>query len=143
MTKDNQTSASPVALITGGSSGLGSAMAKLLSQQGYEIILIARNKKKLDQAVNAIQKISATTVVGISCDVSDEESLKNVAVYLQQKNKKINLLILSAGVLYVNALKDSDTKQLKEVIDVDLWGAILSTKIFLPYLANKAHILFI
>lgn len=131
-----------LALITGGSSGLGFAMAKQLAQEGYNLILLARNKDKLDCAVSDLQK-SSSSVIGFQADITDQASLNVVADYLQKHNTKINFLILNAGIVLVNAVRDASSDDLKQVIDNDLYGSILSSKIFLPALDEKARVLFI
>ena len=70
-----------VALITGGSSGLGFSIAKRLANSGYTLILIARNKKKLLDAASKIKRSSVAQVIYFSADVSDETAMQVVADY--------------------------------------------------------------
>jgi len=81
-----------VALITGGSSGLGYALAELLGKQGYKIIVLARNLEKINKAVADLsaQNISAK---GISCDTTDENGLKNAFSKIQNEETHNDYLV--------------------------------------------------
>ena len=64
-----------VALITGGSSGLGYALAELLGKEGYSIVILARNQEKINKSVAALSAMNITAK-GYSCDITDEGGLK-------------------------------------------------------------------
>lgn len=132
----------PIAVITGGSSGLGLAIAKQLAESGYELILIARNKEKLQLITEEFQKKSIS-VSGFDADITDEVALNVVTKFLEKNQKKINFLVLNAGVAHTSAVKDDDIIKMKNEININLWGTILSTKIFLPLMADHSRMLFI
>ena len=132
-----------IALITGGSSGLGLAMAEYLADDGYTPILLARNQDKIDSALASIHE-KGHKAFGFSCDVTDTDALHNTAKTIQARLQKIDFLILNAGVVHTNLMDDFDNlEDLESDINIDLWGTILPTKIFLPHLATNAKILFI
>ena len=78
------------AIITGASSGIGKDMAKILSQKGYELVLVARDEEKLNQVK---EELCNTKIQTISMDLSEEENCKQL--YEQVKN--IDILINNAG----------------------------------------------
>lgn len=86
---------------------------------------------------------SSNSVIGFQADITDQVSLNVVADYLQKHNRKINFLILNAGMVLVNTVRDASIDDLKHIIHNDLYGSILSSKIFLPALGEKARVLFI
>ncbi len=134
---------SKTALITGGSSGLGLETAKELGRLGYICIIIGRNKEKLDKAVNEIKK-EGCEVAGFKCDTTDESGLKSVYKEIEENFKKIDFLILNAGVVTCKLLSDfKDTKELKHDLEINLWGTILSAYTFLPLLDACSRILMI
>lgn len=134
---------SKTALITGGSSGLGLAMARELGKKGYSLILIARNEQKLECAVQELKSSSYATI-GYSCDITDNKQLQEVLNQLKQESVNIDLLILNAGVVTCKLLSDFSTPQeLKHDLEINLWGTILSTYIFLPITAKGGRILMI
>ncbi len=131
------------ALITGGSSGLGFAFAKNLAEKGYVPILIARRKNKLDEAVDNIKK-TGFDVYGFQGDISSQEDLTSISEIIKGQFGKIEFLVLNAGVVNVSLLADyDDYEKMKEDIEIDLWGTILSTRIFMPLLTSGSKILMI
>lgn len=131
------------ALITGGSSGLGFAFAKNLAEKGYVPILIARRKNKLDEAVDNIKKMGFD-VYGFQGDITSQEDLTNIFESIKGQFGKIEFLVLNAGVVSVGLLADyDDYEKMKEDIEIDLWGTILSTRIFMTLLTPGSKILMI
>lgn len=125
------------ALITGGSSGIGFSFAKELIKKNYEIILVARNEKKLKKAVQTLGKKASYIVA----DLSKIENCKNV--YTQVKEEDIHILINSAGFgLHGKFLEDDLDKQL-EMIDLNIKATQILTKLFLKDMMkkNKGYIL--
>ncbi|MFC7780317.1 SDR family NAD(P)-dependent oxidoreductase [Legionella taurinensis] len=135
----------PLALITGGSSGLGLQFAKNLAQAGYSILIIARDTKKLGAAVEAIKATGSLDVIGFTADISDYESFKPVIHHLKTHRLTLDFLIINAGIAYVSTLQESDINKLREVLNINLLGSMLSTKVFLDHMTRnkKAKILFI
>lgn len=133
----------PIALITGGSSGLGFALAKELGIKGYSLLIIARDQQKIDGAVNELHD-QGLNAEGYSCDITNEDQLVDLRNKLKSKQIKIDFLILNAGVVSCKLLKDyPNAKELKQDLEVDLWGTILSTYIFLPIVKDNCRILMI
>lgn len=113
------------ALITGGSSGIGKSIAKELHKQGHEIILVARDKKKLEEAKKEIGK----NVEIISTDISDMNNCKKL--YNDLKDKNIDILINSAGFgLHGKFIQDGVDKQL-DMIDLNIKATQILTRLFL------------
>lgn len=118
-------------------------MANSLGAQGYALILSARNKDRLDQAVKKISE-RGYSAVGYPCDITDEERLKEIFNDVRQRFGRIDFLILNAGIVNCKLLSDfAHIAELKKDLDVDLWGTILSTYVFLPLLVEGSKILMI
>jgi short-subunit dehydrogenase len=132
-----------VALITGGSSGLGYALAELLGKQDYSVIILARNQDKITNAVSKLIALNITAK-GISCDITDESGLKKAFDQVKAEYGKIDYLVLNAGVVTTKLLSDyQDTSELKKDLEIDLFGTILSAHRFLPLLQTGSKILMI
>lgn len=86
-------------LITGGSAGIGFAIARLFSEQGNHVIITGRNKERLQQAEAQLQHVTA-----IQSDVSKEEDLNALVGRLQQDFPALNIVINNAGSAYVHNL---------------------------------------
>lgn len=131
-----------LALITGGSSGLGYAMAEYLGSQGFALVLLARDEKKL-RASETKLKEKGYDVQIFSADICNEEQLAAVKEGLLQQTKQIDFLILNAGVVEPGLLCDRSTKSLKAELDTNLWGTILATRTFHSFLAKGSTLLII
>jgi short-subunit dehydrogenase len=131
------------ALITGGSSGLGLALAQKLAQDGYNIIIIARDRQKIDTTVNRLVT-QGYTAAGFSCDVTDEVRLREVAGQVKGRFGTLDFLILNAGVVTCKLFSDfKDGAELFRDINVDLCGTMLCAHVFLPLLESGSKILMI
>ena len=81
------------ALVTGGSSGLGLALAQNLGKQGYNVVVLARNQEKINKAVESLTAMGVTAK-GISCDITNEVGLKEAANQVKAEFTNIDYLIL-------------------------------------------------
>jgi 3-dehydrosphinganine reductase len=134
---------SKTALITGGSSGLGFELAKLLSEQGYVPIILARNQERIESALTELRR-SGREAMGFSCDVTDANRLKEVCNKVCARYQSLDFLVINAGVSTVRLLSEyADDNRLKHDLETNLWGAILTTQKFLPLLHPGAKVLFI
>jgi 3-dehydrosphinganine reductase len=132
-----------VALITGGSSGLGLAFAKLLGKDGYDVVIVARNQDRINKALAELTG-AGVSAKGISCDITDETGLRNVAAQVKKDYGKLDYLVLNAGRVSTVLLSEyTSVAEMKQDLEVDLWGTILSAYILTPLLAEKAKVLLV
>ena len=119
------------ALITGASSGIGYSMAKYLSSLGYDLILVARNKEKLQKIQNELK----TDVKIIVADLSKEDKLKEL--YVLCKNDNIDILINNAGFGTFGEFNQTDLALEMEMLDVNIKAVHTLTKYFLKDMVKK------
>lgn len=112
-------------LITGGNSGLGFEIAKLLVPKKAKIILLSRNPERLE---TAREKLNTPLVSTLTCDISNGSQIKKVASEIDH----VDVLINNAGVLQYGQLEDHSYEKIQKVINVNLAGSIYITKAFLP-----------
>ncbi len=110
------------ALITGASSGIGLEMAKYLASQKCELILVARNKEKLEE----IQEKLPTKVTIIVADLSNEQRVKEL--YVLTKNENIDILINNAGLGDFGPLTETDINKDLELINTNIKAVHILTK---------------
>ena len=113
------------ALITGASSGIGRDMARVLSNRGYDLILVARNKKELEKLKDELK----TNIEVISIDLSSVDNCKNL--YEQVKDKNIDILINNAGFGTIGAFRKTDMDKELSMIDLNIKAVQVLTKLFL------------
>lgn len=119
------------ALITGASSGIGRSMAYYLSSLGYDLILVARNKEKLQE----IQKELKTDVKIIVADLSDEVKLKEI--YVVCKKDDIDILVNNAGFGLCGEFDDLELSKEMEMVDVNIRALHTLTKFFLKEMKKR------
>lgn len=113
------------ALITGASSGIGLDMARYLATKKCELILVARDKQKLEE----IQKKLPTKVTIIVADLSNEQKVKEL--YVLTKKENIDILINNAGFGSCGYFTETDLNNELQMIDTNIKAVHLLTKSFL------------
>lgn len=116
---------SMIALITGASSGMGREMAKILSDRGYDLILVARRKKRLQD----LQKELKTNVKIINMDISS--TFNCMELYNEVKDKKIDILINNAGFGIFGEFNETKLDKELDLIDTNIKAVHVLTKLFL------------
>jgi len=133
-----------VVVITGGSSGIGLAVAKEFAKQGAELVLIARDKEKLADAKSILEKISTSTVLILSADVSNKEEITTLINEVGNKNGMIDLLINCAGMITCGRFNEQPVEDLEKCMRVNYFGSLYTSKAAWPYLkAAKGQLSFV
>ena len=129
-----------LALITGGSRGIGLAMARTFAKAGYKVIITGRNAGTLKVAADSL-KLDGLNVETEACDVTDTASVERAFAQIKQRHSTIDVLINNAGVAH--ALKPADQLSLetwRQVIDTNLTGMFLVTRFALPLMREGGSI---
>ena len=111
-------------VVTGASRGLGNAICKRLISSGKEVLGIARNISDLDFESE-------------KCDVSDYESLKEIAKKLKSNNQKVEGLINAAGIAAMNLAITTPKNTTEKILKTNLMGTIYSTQAFFPLMIRE------
>ncbi len=120
-----------VVIITGGSSGIGKALAQTFGQNGSKILITGRNKVELDKAVEEL-KIQKIDVRGLQADVSKEEDNQRMAREAISTFGKIDILINNAGISMRALFEELDLAVIKKVMDINFYGVLYATQACLP-----------
>lgn len=113
------------ALITGASSGIGREMARILSDQGYDLILVARRRDRLEELARELH--TGTEI--ISADLSKESECMHL--YEQVKGEQADVLINNAGFGLFGPFDETDLSREMEMIDTNIRAVHILTKLFL------------
>lgn len=125
-----------LALVTGGSSGIGLATARSLAARGCRIILLGRDQEKLEKAASGIDGVIGTYVT----DVSDKEAVSEVSRRILEEHGVPNIIINSAGIVHPGPLSELTMEQIDSIIDIDLKGTIYICKTFSPLIKPPGYI---
>ncbi len=117
------------ALITGASSGMGRDMAKILSQKGYDLILVARDEKKLEE----VKKQFKTETKIVVMDISNEENCKKI----YEENKDIDILINNAGFGDCGHFEETSLDKDIQMIHTNIIAYHILTKLYLKEMIKK------
>lgn len=132
---------SKVALITGASSGIGAATARVLATNGVIVGLAARRKDKLVDLKNEIESIGGKAVV-LEMDVTDANSVNNGVQNLIETFGTIDILVNNAGIMPLSDVESLKTEEWHRMVDVNIKGVFNSTAAVIPQMIkqNSGHI---
>ena len=117
------------ALVTGASSGIGRDIARELSKKGYDLVIVARNKERLEELKQELK----TKVEVISLDLSKNEN----CMKLHEEVKDIDVLINNAGFGDFGKFVDTDIEKEIQMIELNITSVHLLTKLYLKDMVNK------
>lgn len=126
------------AVVTGGSRGLGEAMAKALSEAGANIALVARDNKRLAQVRDAITASGGTAAV-FTADVTQEKEVVSLAEAVTQHFGPPQILINNAGTNIRKNLVDFSLHEFRSVLDSSLISTFLMSRAFVPGMKGSGY----
>lgn len=132
-----------IVLITGASSGIGEACARVFAKAGAKLILVARRKERLEQLA---QELTNTSVHFLALDVCDRTSVQSALSNLPEPWSAIDILINNAGLSRgLNKLQDGDFQDWEEMIDTNIKGVLYLTRSIVPGMISRGrgHVVFL
>ena len=126
-----------VIIMTGASSGIGLASAKLFASFGARLSLAARSEDKLNALASEIKSAYGTETLCVKTDVSKEDDCRNLIMRTVEKFGRIDILVNNAGVSMRALFRDLDLSVIRTLMDVNFWGTVYCTKFALPYLLES------
>jgi NAD(P)-dependent dehydrogenase (short-subunit alcohol dehydrogenase family) len=128
------------ALVTGGSSGIGLAIACALAEDGYGVTVSARRPEKLEVAVKGLSD-AGLDVHAVAANMSQEEDIKALAAAHRDRYGRLDVLVNNAGIGIGGEIAEAETKRLDLQLDVNLRGVYLMSRDAIPALreAGREH----
>lgn len=124
-----------VIIVTGASSGIGLASARLFGSLGAKVVMAARRLDKLMELAPSVGPDER--VLCVKCDVSSEEECKELVEVTVERFGRLDILVNNAGLSMRAMFKDLDLKVIHSLMDVNFWGTVNCTKYALPFLLQS------
>jgi NAD(P)-dependent dehydrogenase (short-subunit alcohol dehydrogenase family) len=125
------------AIVTGASSGIGLAVAKMLGEEGYGVTMAARRADKLDAAVAGLAA-EGLDVHAVAANVSEEEAIQGIVAAHSERYGRLDVLVNNAGVGFGAQVGDVQTKHLDMQLSINLRSIVLFYRECVPLLASAA-----
>lgn len=124
------------ALVTGGSSGIGAAIALALSRAGATVAICARRKERLDQVLSACQE-HAPGSVALVCDLSSEQTIAPLVHGVLEALGHLDILVNNAGIPKRRKVDSVSMKDVREVMEVNFFAPVALTLALLEHLTTR------
>ncbi|XP_003384816.1 PREDICTED: dehydrogenase/reductase SDR family member 11-like [Amphimedon queenslandica] len=137
-----------VALVTGASSGIGAGIAESLVKNGMIVLGAARDVERIKKLSDSLgTTASGGKLVGMKCDVTNEDDIKSVFSYAKDQFGGIDVCVNNAGLAHNAPLLTGDTKDWRNMLDVNVLGPCIITREFMNQVKERgvddAHIILI
>ena len=125
-----------VAIVTGGGTGIGKAIAKLFSLEGAKVIIASRNQENLVNTVNEIRLTGNEIIDFYKTDVTNTEDVANLFSFAFNKHGSVDVLVNNSGVMDGNPIDQVSDEQWENVISVNVTGTFKCTREGFKYLTT-------
>lgn len=125
-----------VVFITGAASGIGYEIGRAFAKNGAKVALSDVNEEKVMEASEDLKK-KGHDCIGLKCDVTSEEELKQALDYTEGKYGRIDVLINNAGLQHVSAIEDFPTEKFEFMTKVMLVAPFMATKLIFPLMKRQ------
>lgn len=128
-----------VAIVTGGSKGLGEAMAAGLASAGASVLLVSRNEQEAKAAAEAIGQEYPVQAIGMAADVTREEEVARMVEQCRQSFGRIDILINNAGINIRGPIGELSLDQFRQVQKVNVDAIWLCAKYVIPMMKERGY----
>jgi dehydrogenase/reductase SDR family protein 7B len=130
-----------VVIITGGSSGIGKALAQEFGSHGSKILITGRNAQDLDATVAELKQ-QGIDIFGFQSDVSREDDNNKMAAAAIEKYGRIDVIVNNAGITMRALFEEVDMSVVRKVMDINFFGVLYATRACLPeIIKNKGSVI--
>ena len=126
-----------VAIVTGGTKGIGRAIARKLLDEGSRVVICSRTSEDVNRGVQELNEMAKDRVAGTTCNVGDVEDVRKLVEFAVKRFGGIDVLINNAGVGLFADVSEITPEQWREVIDTNLTGAFYCCHSAIPHLRRR------
>ncbi|MFQ6616225.1 MAG: SDR family NAD(P)-dependent oxidoreductase [Fidelibacterota bacterium] len=130
-----------IAVVTGAGSGIGRALSLALAREGCTLAICDVDVAKLSQTEKAIAA-SGVDVSSHQVDVSDKTAMEQFAEDVMETHHHIHVLVNNAGIAMSATVEEMTLQDFRRIMEINFWGVVYGTKVFLPHLKKEgeAHV---
>jgi NADP-dependent 3-hydroxy acid dehydrogenase YdfG len=126
------------ALVTGASSGIGEATARVLASQGAAVAIAARRKDRLDALAREIRDAGGRALA-VECDVTDQEQAIGLVAETVRELGRLDTVVNNAGVMLLGPIVDAPTSEWDRMVSLNIQGLLYVAHAALPHLLSAAE----
>ncbi|HVT59177.1 MAG TPA: SDR family oxidoreductase [Thermoanaerobaculia bacterium] len=128
----------PVAVISGGGSGLGLEIARELGRRGYALALLGRRREALAAAL-AASGCETAGGLALACDVRDPQAVARAAAAIEERWGAAEIVVPAAGVAHIFPLEETTVEQFAATVETNLTGSFLLLRALLPAMKRRGR----
>jgi 3-oxoacyl-[acyl-carrier protein] reductase len=125
------------AIVTGGSKGIGYAVAEALARSGGNVLICARNEREVEEAARTLDGLGAGRVVGTACDMSRYEDVRRLVERAVEEFDGVDILVNNAGVGRFGPVDELSLEEWEQVIGTNLTGVFYACRETIPHLKRR------
>jgi short-subunit dehydrogenase len=127
----------PTAVVTGASGGIGAAFASALAKRGHDLVIVSRTQSRLDESAAALRNEHGVEVEVLAADLETDEGVDRVAERLQDRARRIDLLVNNAGFGTSGRVAEIEAARLRDEIGVNVMALTALTRAALPSMIER------
>jgi NAD(P)-dependent dehydrogenase (short-subunit alcohol dehydrogenase family) len=125
------------AIVTGGTKGIGRAIAEALLSQGISVCIAARKQVEVDKAINELSKSGRGRAIGFVCDVRNYEQVKGLIDYTVRELGGLDILVNNAGIGIFETVEETSPEDFRSVLETNLFGVFYCCHEAIPEMRRR------
>lgn len=130
-------SVNPTALVTGASGGLGAEIARVLAQEGFDLLLVARSESKLQELKEELEVAYGIVAYAFPCDLAREDAALDIYDYVLGRGLRIDVLVNNAGFGDSGAFHEADWSRQRDMVQVNVVALMQLTHLLVPPMVER------
>ncbi len=127
----------PITIITGGSEGIGKALALEFAQGGFDLLLVARSQQRLETTAREISAAHDVKVLTFKCDLAAEDTSSKIVTFLAQNQHYCQNLVNNAGFGLAGTFARQDEAEIQQLVDLNVRALTVLSRHFLPDMLKR------
>jgi 3-oxoacyl-[acyl-carrier protein] reductase len=126
-----------IAIVTGGSKGIGRGIAEALVREGIDVCVSARKRSEIDETVEALASFKKARVIGIVCDVCDHSQVKALIERTVSELGGLDILINNAGIGIFSTVEEMSPEDFRSVLETNVFGVYYCCHEAIPFMKQR------